>query len=358
MDAPALRAQFPVCAERAYLNAGTAGPLSRAAVDAMGAIAAHALAEGRARGYHDLFLEEQTRLRAAYAGVLCADAADVAVTTSTSSGIAAVLAALDLQAGDEVVVAENEHPGLLGPLGAARRRLGLDVRTVPLAEVAAAVGPRTRLVACSHVAWTTGELAPSFADVPDEIPVLLDGAQGAGAVPVDVGALGCAFYAASGQKWLCGPVGTGMLWIAPAWRGRLAPDGPTYVNLAEPADGIDAEPWPDARAFDSPAMSLEVVAGALAAHDVLAAHGWPEVHARARDVAAELAERLAAAGREVAPRSQTTLVSWVSPDPEGESAALAEAGVVVRSFAGLPWVRASVGAWNDESDLERLLAGL
>ena len=48
------------------------------------------------------------------------------------------------------------------------------------------------------------------------MPVLLDGAQGVGAVPIDVATLGCAFYAGSGQKWLCGPVGSGMLWIAPA----------------------------------------------------------------------------------------------------------------------------------------------
>jgi len=43
------------------------------------------------------------------------------------------------------------------------------------------------------------------------VPVLFDGAQGAGAIPIDVGELGCAFYAAAGQKWLCGAVGTGML---------------------------------------------------------------------------------------------------------------------------------------------------
>src|SRR6185437_9638958 len=109
----------------------------------------------------------------------------------------------------------------------------IEVRTAPLEALAEAVDPaRTKLVACSHVSWVTGRLAPAaLAEVGREIPVLLDGAQGVGAVPVDLEALGCAFYAGAGQKWLCGPVGTGMLWVAPAWRDRLPALGATYLNL-------------------------------------------------------------------------------------------------------------------------------
>lgn len=357
MDATAFRAQFPVVGRRAYFNAGTCGPLPHAAVSALSEIAEHALAEGRAMGYYEQFLETRDALRAAYAGVLNADPADVAVTTSTSEGIVRVLLGLDLERGSEVLIAQDEHPGLLGPLTAARDRRGLKLREVPLAAIAESVGPQTRLVACSHVGWTTGELVPSLAGLPGDLPVLLDGAQGAGAVPIDVAALGCAFYAASGQKWLCGPVGTGMLWIAPAWRDRLVAAGPTYMNLEVPADGLAARPWADGRAHDTFAMALETASAALAAHDALAAFGWEQIHARALGLAAELAAGLAAAGREVAPRGDTTLVSWVSDDAEAEAARLAEAGVIVRSFHGLPFVRASVGAWNDQSDVERLLAG-
>ncbi len=133
---------------------------------------------------------------------------------------------------------------------------------------------------------------------------------------------------------------------------------PTYLNLSTPDDGLEAEAWSDARAFDAPALANEVLAAALAAHDVLAGAGWAEVHARASGLAARLAERLEGAGRPVAPRGASTLVSWEEPAPEEAAARLADAGVTVRSLPGTPYVRASVGAWNDEADLERLLAAL
>ncbi|HME02340.1 MAG TPA: aminotransferase V, partial [Solirubrobacteraceae bacterium] len=63
-------------------------------------------------------------------------------------------------------------------------------------------------------------------------------------------------------------------------------------------------------------------------------------------------------GREPAPRDYTTLVSFASPDPSAERVALAERGIVVRNIPGRPWLRASVGAWNDEGDLDRLIEAL
>ncbi len=85
----------------------------------------------------------------------------------------------------------------------------------------------------------SGRLAPAeLADV--EVPVLLDGAQGVGAIPVDVRALGCDAYAGAGQKWLCGPDGTGMLYVSPTLRERLEVERRGYGNLAEPDAGLDA----------------------------------------------------------------------------------------------------------------------
>ena len=91
---------------------------------------------------------------------------------------------------------------------------------------------------------------------------------------------------------------------------------------------------------------------------MLESAGWAEVHERARSLAASLAEMLAERGRQPAPRGQTTLVSFPSADPEGERALLAQRGVIVRNIPGRPWLRASVGAWNDETDLQRLVESL
>jgi selenocysteine lyase/cysteine desulfurase len=359
VEPAALRAAFPGLSARAYLNAGTCGPLPRAAVDAATAVLTQAATEGRAKPYFETMLALRERQRVAYAARLTADPADVALTTSTSEGIVRVLAVLDLHPGDEVLTAPDEHPGLLGPLATLGARRGLTITAVPLAEIADAVGPRTRLVACSHVSWVTGALAPAaLAALRGYVPVLLDGAQGIGAIRTDVRELGCTFYAAAGQKWLCGPIGTGMLWVDPAWRDRLPPLGPTYLNLAEPGDALHSPPQPDARRHDAPAMSAEASAVALTAHEILDAFGWDAVYERGVTLAGRLAESLRERGHRVAERGPTTLVSWEDGNPAATVERLAAQGVIIRDLPRTPYVRASVGAWNDEADLERLLDAL
>jgi selenocysteine lyase/cysteine desulfurase len=355
MDPAALRAQFPVLRAKAYLNAGTCGPLPEAAVQAATAAMRTAADEGRAGMRWERLQELRPLVRAAYAERLGALPEDVALTSSTSDGVARVLVGLGIGEGDEVVTSDTEHPGLFGPLIAARAR-GATIRAVPFADVRDAVGPETTLVACSHVDWVTGAVVPNLSGV--EVPVLLDGAQGVGAVAVDVAALGCDFYAGSGQKWLCGPEGTGMLWVNPLWRERLEVAAPGYLNLEEPGAGLDTRPWPDARAYDAPATPLEAWEAAFAAHEVLAAFGWPDVYQRATSLAAQFADELRSRGRTVAPRGDATLVTWEMPGSEELPKQLAEQGIVIRNLPGTPYVRASIGAWNDESDLERLLAAV
>ncbi len=201
----------------------------------------------------------------------------------------------------------------------------------------------------------SGSLAPAeLAEV--DVPVLLDGAQGVGAVPVDVHALGCDAYAGAGQKWLCGPDGTGMLYVSPGLRERLAVSRRGYGNLADPNAGLRG-----AAARGRPALRLALAErrdGRLRAGGRRAARvgRLGAVHERARD-ARRAARRAARASAAAAwPRAgESTLVSFPSADPEGERARLAEAGVILRNIPGRPWLRASVGAWNDEDDLERLL---
>lgn len=379
-DTSALRAQYPVFERLAYLNAGTDGPLAAVAADAATAELHRAARQGRGAEHFERRRELGEQLRGAYAATLGCEPGQVALTTCTSEGLALVIGGLigapdgrraggeraggpraggepGLRPGDEILTSDEEHPGLLGALGAARQLHGVRVRMVALERIADEVGPRTRLVACSHVGWMSGSVAPAeLAGV--DAPVLLDGAQGVGALPVDVRALGCDAYAGAGQKWLCGPDGTGMLYVSPALRARLAIERRGYGTLADPEAGLDASVHEDARALDTMALSAEALACALAAVRVLQRAGWEAVHERARTLARRLAHELDAHGREVAARGATTLVSFCSPDPEAERERLRTAGVILRNIPGRPWLRASVGAWNDEHDLDRLLAGL
>jgi L-cysteine/cystine lyase len=356
VDAARLRAEFPVFERVAYLNAGTCGPVPAAGRRAIDEVVDLAEVDGRRGAYYDRHLALLDRQREAYAELLGAPPEDVAVTTSTSDGIARVLAGLQLEQGDEILTGDAEHPGLLGPLLGAQERHGVVVRTAPLAALPEHVGARTKLVACSHVGWVSGDVAPR---IDADVPVLLDGAQGVGAVPVDVAALGCAFYAGSGQKWLCGPVGTGMLYVAPEWRERLRPLGYAYANYEDASRALEPGALhASARRYDAPALNPELAAAALASIDVLAGFGWDRVHERARTLAGLLADRLGEAGRTVAQRGDTTLVAWEDPDPIAAADRLGAAGVAIRFLPGTPYLRASVGAWNDESDLDRLLAAL
>jgi selenocysteine lyase/cysteine desulfurase len=261
---------------------------------------------------------------------------------------------MDLGPGDEIVTSDNEHPGLLGPLIAARHR-GATVRPVPFMELADAVGATTTLVAASHVNWITGEIAPDLSGV--NVPVILDGAQGAGAIGVDVKALGCAAYAAAGQKWLCGADGTGLLFVDPEFGERIRTIAPTYGSFEDASRGLESILRAGGRRFDS-AISREALAFSLAALEILVAAGLDEVMERAAELADTFASRLEAAGHKVAPRGRSTLVAFEHPEPAEARQRLADAGVVVRDLPGHPYLRASVGAWNDESDLERLLAAL
>jgi L-cysteine/cystine lyase len=357
VDPSGLRAEFPVLDRLAYLNAGTDGPLPAVAVRAATRELEREVAQGRAGAHFERRFELASELRSAYARVLSCQADDVALTTCTSEGIAQTIVGLSLGRDDEILTSDEEHPGLLGALAAARELNGVRIRAVPLSAIAQALGPRTRLVACSHVGWMSGSVAPSeLAQV--DVPVLLDGAQGAGAIAVDVRALGCDAYAAAGQKWLCGPDGTGMLYVSPRLREELGVPRRGYPNLRDPDAGLQARLHEDARRLDSPALSAEALACALASVNMLQSFGWGAVHDRARSLAGRLTELLEASGRVPAPRGDTTLVSFPSEDPPAERAHLADAGIIVRNIPGRPWLRASVGAWNDEDDLNRLLGML
>ena len=354
-DPAAFRAQFPVFERISYLNAGTEGPIPARAVEAVRGRIGEEAERGRSgHRYIDGVMALAGELREQYARVLGCPSSEVALTGSTTDGVNTVVGGLDLRPGDEILTSDEEHPGLLAPLGRARRRSGVSVRVVPFRELAGAVSPRTRLIACSHVSYVTGQTADVAALVSTGVPVLLDAAQALGAIPVHVGALGCDFYAASGQKWLCGPEGSGCLYVRPDRLDELLVPWPGYGSVSNPDHALEFEPAEGTRRLDHGFPVGLRSEWALASLRLLSEAGWDWVHERAVSLAASLAERLAELGLEVAPRGPSTLVSWKAHDAAAEVDKLADAGVVVRSIPGWGYVRASVGAWSSEDEMESL----
>ena len=220
-------------------------------------------------------------------------------------------------------------------------------------ELASFVGPDTRLVACSDVSWVTGRRLDSAALSATGVEILLDGAQGLGAVPVDVRALGCHYYAASGQKWLCGPNGIGYLYVRADRVARLAAPWPGYHALEEPGNALDSRLHADARRLGTgfPRTTRWSGRSRLSTCSRSPASALSTSAERAGGLACRAARR---ARRAAGPRARGTLVSFEAPDPPGLVERLAAEGFVLRSLPGTPYARASVGAWSSEDELERL----
>lgn len=345
------RAQFPVLERRAYLNAGTNGPLARATVEAMNAQNDGDLERGRSGPeYFQDMLDLREGVRAAVAGVVGVEASSLALTDSTTRGCAVVLAGLGLTDEDEVITTDQEHFGLTGPLHAT----GARVVIVDADEdaIVRAVTARTKLVATSHVLWTTGRKLDLHRVREDAgVPVLADGAQSSGAISPDVGALD--FYTVSSQKWLCGPESTGALYVADPERLRVT--SPSYLSQDSYELSGAFVPKEGAKRFDSGWIPVPSLRGLLAAVGTRPA--W--CYERAAETAARCRELLEGVVEVVTPPGHSTLVSFrPNGDPTELVAALDARGVVVRELPGRNLVRASIGWWTSEDDLQRLVAGL
>ncbi len=148
-----------------------------------------------------------------------------------------------------MITTNHEHISALAPLYQLRERHGVVIRFADLGPVAdhpareaiaQQITEHTRLIVLSHVTWTTGALIDikSVAALGRErgIPVLVDGAQSAGAIPIDVKELGVDFYAIPMQKWLCGPDGTGGLYVRRKSMEYVTPTHVGYFSIKHEED--------------------------------------------------------------------------------------------------------------------------
>lgn len=375
-DLRAVRAQLPCLDAGTYLNTGGTGPLPRCAAEALRAWAAAAPA--RERGSLEGFGRVQADLeavRAAAAGVIGAPADEVAVTGNTTHGLNLAAWGIDWRPGDELVMAPLEHPGLAAAMSVLARRMRARLRVIDAErldgdleqEVARLAGPRTRLVALSHVSWATGAVLDVAGAARAARAVgaltLVDGAQSAGAIACDPATLGADAYAFPAQKWLLGPEGLGALWVAPAALERI---DMTIAGLesgtAHAADGA-MTPHPTARRYESstpPAALLPVWRASLEWLDSL---GWPWIHARVREAQEHARATLAAVpGVEVLtpPGRQAGLVTFTIAGRDAEAACreLSAHGVTVRWLPRPRALRASLGFFADRSDVARLAAAV
>jgi L-cysteine/cystine lyase len=338
--------------------------MPRASIDAQRAVLDRDASQRLRPLLFEVMLQQQHATRESVAAGFAVDVAQVALMHTTHSGINTALWGLELGPGDSVVTTDREHPGVQVPLRVLHDRRGIDVRVatwpadssqLPQA-LAQAVDATTRAVVVSHVDWLYGAVAP-LADIVaacQPVPVIVDGAQGAGAVRVDA-ADGWTAYSVSGQKWMCGPNGSGALLMRdPA---QLAPTFGGFFATTNPAAVADSPYQPDGRRLEF-SQEAELPLAGLAA-SVPFVLGEVGVHrAQAHSAALNIVARkqlatLVDTGAVVELHGHAHLLALRIPGrAEQLAASLATDGIYTRNV-GPDLLRLSLGFWNTPDDVTR-----
>lgn len=291
-----MRDLCPALANKAYFNYGGQGPLPTPSLEAILASWRTIQELGPFSTAVWPFVEAETsRVRTALAGLCGVPPRRLALTENVTSGCVLPLWGLPWQAGDELLISDCEHPGVVAACRELARREGLRISTLPLLElccrtptaeldgaVLAALerhlSAETRLVVLSHLLWNSGALMPIAAvaqrlqDHPRQPWLLVDAAQSLGSVPVQQAAAAADLYAFTGHKWCCGPEGLGGVVCSERVLEQAQPTLVGWRSLRHESDA--GSPWHrDARRFEVATSCVPLCSGLATSLDLLAAEG-------------------------------------------------------------------------------------
>jgi cysteine desulfurase / selenocysteine lyase len=357
-----------------YLNCAYQGPFPCVTAERIRQAIELKCNPARMESHHFFDVTENVRKR--LAELVGADPSEIALTNSATQGIAIVANGLGLKAGDEVVIGSGNFPSNLFTWLNLRRR-GVHVQIVKpvdgylrVEDVAAALTPRTRVLALDWVSYTTGvrvdltalgELAHHQGSL-----FLVDGTQGVGALGVDAHALPVDILSVAGYKWLLGPYGTGFVYMSPEVQHRLDLQVVNWLTVEGSGDfdslPIDQFALPKtARVFDVPATANFLnLYGFEASLEFIQRAGVQTVTAHCTRLLDRLAEgvrrpgfRLSAAA---VPERRSTILCFQADSSEATERMykkLEVNQVAVSLRHGM--IRVSPYLYNTESDIDRLL---
>jgi cysteine desulfurase / selenocysteine lyase len=394
----ALRAEFPILAQQVnghplvYLDNAASAQKPRAVIDAVAGLYREDYSNVH-RGIHELSRRSTEAYEAARERVArffgIHDPGELILTSGTTMGLNLVAwtwGSANLREGDEILLSVMEHHSNLVPWQLLAGRAGVRLRFLELDgqgrySVDAAreqITERTRLVALSHVSNALGTVNPirEIGALAREVGAVMvvDGAQSAPHMPVDVPSLGCDFYAFSGHK-MYGPSGVGGLW----GRRALLEHMPPFLGGGDMIDVVELERSTWARLphkFEAGTPNIAGVIGLGAAVEFLEGVGMDAVHAHEESLMVHAMERL----REIPdltvygpqePAERAGVVSFTLADihPHDLATILDSEGVAIRAghhccqplmrcLGVSSTARASFGLYNTTAEIDRLVEAL